>query len=107
MLLMIPSSLLFPNMCPLTNRIGRRSKWNIPTVLVQQDGFLDSCDDERLHIHTGPARFSKFCEVLGQDLQLKWDQVRVMPAFQQTIQGFLLAVLHFIGCYIRTTSGSR
>ena len=39
------------------------------------DQFIDAMDNNRLHLTTGPSRYSKFCQVLEGSLRIEWQMI--------------------------------
>ena len=48
------------------------------------DQFVDACHNDRLHLSTGPSRYTKFREVLGGALRLRWQSLSEARANKTT-----------------------
>ncbi len=69
------------------------------------DQFLDAMSNDRLHLSTGPARYSKFRQVLNGTLRLSWQTLSTARA-NKTVDSFLDDLRDLIGQYFAPTARS-
>ena len=62
------------------------------------DQFLDGMSDDRLHLSTGPQRYSKFRLVMEQSLRLQWQTISAGRA-NKTVDSFNEDLRAFIALY--------
>ena len=67
------------------------------------DQFLDAAHNDRLHLSTGPVRYTKFRDVLGGDLRIVWQQISDAQA-AKSIDTFATDLDDLIGRYLAPTS---
>ena len=67
------------------------------------DQFVDAAHNDRLHLSTGPSRYTKFREVLGGALRLRWQTISEGRA-TKTLDSFVEDVRNLIGSFLAPTS---
>lgn len=95
------------------DNVNHFSKMHLPTahdpqnkelLLYVIDQFYDAADGDRLHLTTGPIRYSKFRQVLTGDLRITWQQISDSREAQKTIATFDEDIDLFIAQYFSPTS---
>ena len=76
---------------------------NKELLLYVVDQFLDAADNERLHLLTGTARYTKFRAVLGGDLRIRWQAISA-AANNKTVDSFAVDVGELLATYLPPSS---
>lgn len=76
---------------------------NKELMLYVVDQFYDAADNERLHLSTGTARYTKFRNVLGGDLRIRWQAISAATP-NKTLDTFDLDVGVFMSMYLAPSS---
>lgn len=72
-------------------------------LLYVIDQYLDACHNDRLHISTGPERYSKFRAVLQGDFRITWQTLSDAQA-NKTLATFAADLEEFIAIYFAPSS---
>ena len=81
--------------------VQKCTKLHVEHILRTINEFKDICKASCLNLTTGPKKFTKFCEFLGEIIWDDWD--RIIDGMYQTNNNFNQATKQFIAKYIKTT----